>query len=125
MPSNKDVETFLKNKAIEFSKRGFSQTHLVFWCTLSSILIGQLGKNYANGNDTLISGDELLAMALNKVKSIQFEMGGRYTYLECEDKKNLIDFYTSNGFVEFGKRNLDHDETDLSGKYLLQFLKKI
>ena len=32
-PKNKDVENFLKNKAIEFSKRGFAKTHLVFWAT--------------------------------------------------------------------------------------------
>ena len=29
-PLNKDVEIFLKQKAIEFSKQGLSQTHLVF-----------------------------------------------------------------------------------------------
>lgn len=31
---NKDVENFLRYKAIEFSKRDFSKTHLVFWSTL-------------------------------------------------------------------------------------------
>lgn len=30
---NKDVENFLKDKAIEFSKRHFSKTYLVFWET--------------------------------------------------------------------------------------------
>lgn len=131
---NKDVENFLRYKAIEFSKRDFSKTHLVFWstlyetekylvgyytiapkffsiskdnvsnsqykklsqygeydthskkCTISAILIGQLGKNYTTGNDTLITGDELLKMTLDKVKNIQTEIGGRYTYLECEER---------------------------------------
>lgn len=32
-PRNLDVENFLKFKAIEFSKRGFSKTHLVYWTT--------------------------------------------------------------------------------------------
>lgn len=32
-PLNLDVENFLKTKAIEFSKRGFSKTHLVYWTT--------------------------------------------------------------------------------------------
>ena len=32
-PINADVEKFLKEKAIEFSKREFSKTHLVFWET--------------------------------------------------------------------------------------------
>ncbi|MDO4162730.1 MAG: N-acetyltransferase, partial [Pseudomonadota bacterium] len=34
-------------------------------------------------------------------------------------------FYESNGFVPFGKRKLDSDETDLKGSYLIQLLKKI
>lgn len=31
--------------------------------------------------------------------------------LECEDDDRLINFYSSNGFVSFGKRNLEGDET--------------
>ena len=30
-PLNHDVEMFLHDKAIEFSKRGFAKTHLVLW----------------------------------------------------------------------------------------------
>lgn len=41
-------------------------------------------------------------------------------YLECEDKKKLLEFYTKNNFKIFGKRNLDRDETDLNGEYLIQ-----
>lgn len=172
-PLNPDVEDFLHSKAIEFSKRGFAKTHLVFWTTsdrserelvgyysiapktftisrddisknqykkicqygefdqirkktlIPSILIGQLGKNYTDGNDTLIKGDELLYLALEKVKSIQEDLGGRYTYLECEDNQKLINFYESNGFIPFGKRSLDPDETNIHGAYLIQLLKKI
>lgn len=172
-PLNKDVEKFLKERAIEFSKRDLSKTHLVYWgcpdghdrelvgyytishksilvskdnvskrlyrglsefgeydsfskCRrLPAILIGQLGKNFADGNDTLITGDELLHMALERIKNIQYEIGGRYTYLECEDRPQLINFYESNGFSKFGKRYLDNDETDINGSYLIQLLKKI
>ena len=172
-PLNKDVENFFKYKAIEFSKRDFAKTHLVFWCpedpsqkelvgyytiapksffiskdviskslykkvsqygeydpiqgkcSIPSILIGQLGKNYTAGNDGLINGDELLQMAQNKVRSIQSEMGGRYVYLECEDKDKLLNFYQRNGFSLFGKRSLDKDETDIEGSYLMQLLKKL
>lgn len=167
-PQNKDVEYFLKQKAIEFSKRNFSKTNLVFWTTddgsekalvgyytiaskviqvdrsvvsskeakklkehgifnvktgqyiVSAPLIGQLGKNYADGNDTLISGSELLQLAIDKVKKVQSEVGGRFVYLECEDTKRLIDFYESNNFKVFGKRKLGGDETDLNGEYLIQ-----
>lgn len=170
---NKDVESFLKDKAIEFSKRGFAKTHLVYWqsadnlekeligyyslatksftlskdsvsnstykkishfgtfepnigkCVVPAILIGQLGKNYTGGNDCLISGDELLKLALERVANIQNDVGGKYTYLECEDVPFLNKFYTDNGFISFGKRSLDRDETDISGSYLVQYLKRI
>ena len=169
-PQNLDVEKFIKDKAIEFSKQNIASTHLVFaeykekleivgYFTLSpktvyikkgnlsntlkkrvskfgtydenikgysipAPLIAQLGKNFTNGLNKLITGDELLKMACDKIKTIQANMGGKITYLECEDKPKLIEFYKSNGFVNFGKRTLDRDEKDdLSGEYLIQMLK--
>lgn len=172
-PLNKDIQAFLKEKAIAFSQSGLAKTHLVYWqsedmtetelvgyyslapkilsikkdavsktkyksiskfgvhnpysncCDIPSILIGQIGKNFSNGNETLISGTELLGLALEKVKEVQMESGGRYTYLECEDIPELKDFYTDNGFTEFGKRTLDKDETNINGNYLIQFIKKL
>lgn len=92
--------------------------------TLSAPLIGQLAKNYSHSYNNLITGDELLKLALDKVRDLQKIVGGRIVYLECEDKPFLTDFYTSNGFVNFGKRYLDKDEIDdLSGEYLIQMLK--
>ncbi len=171
-PYNKDVEQYLKTKAIEFAKHGWAQTHLVYasfkkepvlvgyftlsdksihittnrprmsktlkkrisafskldkdlgcYC-MSAPLIGQLGKNYSNGHNKLITGDELLQMACDKIESIQVELGGRFTYLECEDKPVLIDFYERNGFWNFGKRQLDADEKDnFETTSLIQLLK--
>ncbi|MGN1317493.1 MAG: N-acetyltransferase [Lachnospirales bacterium] len=172
-PLNKDVERFLKEKAIEFSKQGISRTHLVYWysnsdkwgeekelvgyyaiahrsliihksavsngmwkkiikhgkvdakdgkCIFSALLIGQLGKNFANGNNYLIEGNELLELALNKIRAVQNEIGGKITYLECEDNEKLIEFYENNGFTSFGKRALDGDETDIKGEHLIQLL---
>lgn len=169
-PQNKDVDDFLKSKAIEFSKQGIAITYLVFTSyqeknvlvgyftlstkviavyktslsntlrkritkfaqydndlkrySLSANLIGQLSKNFYNGYNKLISGDELLKLTCDKVKDIQGQIGGRMVYLECEDESKLIDFYSSNGFVAFGKRKLDKDELGLmKGKYLIQMLK--
>lgn len=167
-PHNKDIENFIKYKAIEFSKRTTAKTHLVFWQTddekymefvgyytitykvitvdrsalsnteakklknqgvydeskqeysVSAPLIAQLGKNYTNGNDTLIDGADLLHLAVNKIRKIQKEIGGRFMYLECEDKEKLLDFYTKHNFKIFGKRTLDKDETDVNGEYLIQ-----
>lgn len=93
---------------------------------LSAPLIAQLGKNYSNGYNKLISGDELLEEACRKIGKIQFELGGRFAYVECEDKECLTSFYERNGFCNFDTRMLDADETDkLSGEYLVQMLKYI
>lgn len=93
---------------------------------LAAPLIAQLGKNYHNGYDKLITGDELLEQACNKIGKIQFDLGGKFTYLECEDKPCLTDFYSRNGFCAFDERKLDRDETDkLEGEYLVQMLKYI
>ena len=93
---------------------------------MSAPLIAQLGKNYANGYNKLITGDELLAEACDKIGRIQLDLGGKFAYLECEDKPCLIDFYTRNGICDFDTRELDPDETDkLEGEYLVQMLKYI
>ncbi len=167
---NLDVQEFIQRKAIEFSKRGFAKTTLVFWtndngeeiclvgyfalsnkkitvkkkdvskstykriyqfsdaterdsCTIAAILIGQLSKNYKDGNDTIIDGSELLQMAIDKVKEAQHIVGGKFVYLECEDSKKLLDFYSANGFISFGKRELDKDEDNINGNYLIQMLR--
>ena len=87
----------------------------------NAILIGQLGKNFANGNDSLISGSDLLQMAIDKAREVQNLVGGRFIYLECEDKPKLLKFYTDNNFTIFGERDLDRDETDkISSRYLKQ-----
>lgn len=167
-PLNKDVENFIKYKAIEFSKRDFSKTYLVFWETddekekalvgyytiaskfirversavnskearklrdhgvfdentneyiVSAPLIAQLGKNYSEGNECLISGSDLLQLVIERVKRVQHEIGGKFVYLECEDEAKLLAFYTKNRFKVFGKRKLDRDETDIKGHYLIQ-----
>lgn len=164
---NKDVEYFLKEKAIEFSKQGYAETFIVttsykqeevivgYFATTSKAiniksmilsktkrkrilkfaqfdevhktynialpLIGQIGKNYNNGYDKLISGDMLLKLACDRIRKAQEVLGGRFVFLECEDNPKLKEFYESNGFVCFGKRNLERDEMDKNnGKYLLK-----
>lgn len=90
---------------------------------LPAPLIAQLGKNYNNNYNKLITGDELLSMAIEDIQLTRQLLGGKVAYLECEDKPKLIDFYTENGFVQFGIRQLDKDETYLDGEYLIQMLK--
>ncbi len=93
---------------------------------LPAPLIAQLGKNYSNNYNSLITGGELLEEACSKIKRLQLDVGGKFAYLECEDKSKLIDFYSENGFCEFDHRLLDRDEVDkLEGHYLVQMLKYI
>lgn len=92
---------------------------------LTAPLIAQLGKNYAYATANLITGDELLKIACRKVAAIQLDLGGKFVYLECEDKAKLLDFYESNGFCYFDRRTLDQDEIGLTGKYLVQMIKYI
>ena len=89
-------------------------------------LIAQIGKNFTDNLNELITGAELLDMAVQKVSIAQQSVGGKVVYLECEDKPKLIDFYGNNGFVEFDKRLLGRDEVaDLDGSYLIQMLRII
>lgn len=93
---------------------------------LPAPLIAQLGKNFSNGYNALITGSELLEEACHKIRRLQLDIGGKFAYLECEDKQKLVDFYANNGFCEFDNRPLDRDEIDkLDGRYLVQMLKYI
>jgi len=92
--------------------------------TIALPLIGQLGKNYQNGYNKLISGDDLLQLACDKIRSVQMMMSGKMAYLECEDIADLTAFYERNGFYRFSNRNLDKDETGTSKTaYLVQMIK--
>jgi len=96
--------------------------------TISAPLIGQLGRNFATdiGTQKLITGDELLKIACDKVWEAQRLFSGRIVYLECENIPVLTSFYESNGFVEFGMRMLEYDEKDdMPGEYLVQMLKDL
>lgn len=169
-PMNRDVEQFIRTKAVEFDKQAIARSYVVLTShqkkpvlvgyftialksirieksalnrstrdrikrfasyskdtdtyTMSSPLIAQLGKNYADEYNRLITGDELLTFALEKVSEIHFLGGGRIVYLECEEQEKLLRFYQSHGFVPFGRRPLDGDERGLmQSRYLIQMLK--
>lgn len=91
-------------------------------CTISAPLIGQLGKNFRDGYNSLVAGDELLQMAIDDVKASQKIVGGKLVYLECEDKPRLIEFYNRNGFFEFDRRRKDSDEKGVDGNELIQMI---
>lgn len=143
-PRNPDIERFLKNSAVEFTKKQQSVTYFVmsrdipgliagyFALTIKPLKIGvrdipsntwrrkiervarfdertqtysaagyliaQLGKNYTEGINEMITGSELLNFAFNIIRSVQNEIGGMIAFLDAENNKSLIDFYERNGF---------------------------
>lgn len=93
---------------------------------ITAPLIAQLGKSFLNGYCKLISGDELLKMACDKIYQFQQDLGGKVIYLECEDEEKLLEFYITNGFIPFTKRELDkHEQADTNCKYLMQLIKYV
>ena len=72
--------------------------------TMSAYLIAQLGKNFTNGVDKKITGEELLVLAWNKIKEIQYLGGGVVTFLEAENEEKLLSFYRNNRFSQFDTR---------------------
>ncbi|RKI93119.1 GNAT family acetyltransferase [Parablautia intestinalis] len=77
--------------------------------TMSAYLIAQLGKNFTSGADQKITGEELLALAWDKIKEIQYLGGGVVTFLEAENEEKLLSFYRDNRFSQFDTRQTASD----------------
>ena len=60
--------------------------------------------------------------ALNVFSHVQYEIGGSIVYLECEDNKKLLDFYTNeyNHYILFNERFSKSDNVEY--KQLLRFI---
>ena len=70
-------------------------------------LIAQFGKNMLISAREGVSGDELMEMVFSILKKVQHSIGGGIAFLECEDKKKLLDFYQNqhNKFFRFAERS--------------------
>lgn len=84
---------------------------------VSVFLIGQLSKNFANGyaQIPLITGRELLGLAMGQILKIRHLIGGRVILVECRDEPHLRRFYEDNGF-EF----VEQDGRDGLLKYIIE-----
>ena len=87
----------------------------------SAFLLAQFGKNYALNEEDKIPGADLMDCADIILKDIQFRVGGGMVYLDCEDKKNLIEFYEKTA----GYRKISERESTLDGRKYLQYFKFI
>ena len=77
--------------------------------TMSAYLIAQLGKNFSESGGTEITGAELLKLAWDKIKEIQYLGGGVVTFLEAENEEKLLSFYRDNRFSQFDTRQTASD----------------
>ena len=90
--------------------------------TLSAYLIAQLGKNFTNGANERITGEQLLQAAVDTIKELQYMAGGMVIFLEAENEKKLIHFYEDkNGFKRFDTKEIKSGIED--AHMLIQFLK--
>lgn len=63
-------------------------------------------------------------MACDRIREIQRLGGGKVTYLECEDREKLINFYERNGFKRFDKREIERSDKRLfKSDYFIRMLK--
>lgn len=85
--------------------------------TMAAYLIAQLGKNDAVGTPSRISGQDLLALAMEEIRLLQYHVGGMVAFLESVDVESVIAFYEREAFHRF-----DVPETG-SRKKLVQFMK--
>ena len=77
--------------------------------TMSAYLIAQLGKNFKNGAENKITGEELLELAWDIVEKMQYMGGGMVTFLEAENSEKLLSFYQANRFQTFDTRQTATD----------------
>ena len=92
--------------------------------TMPAYLIAQLGKNYDDRAAGKITGQELLDIAMDTVRKVQYEVGGVVVFLEAVDHDKLKAFYDrDNGFKEFETRKSRTEEHE--PQTLVQMLKVI
>ena len=107
----------LQKKISKFSQYDSSLDRFM----VSMPLIAQLGKNFNPNLSLSISGTDLLSMALQRVLDVEYLIGGKTVYIECNNQPKLFSFYSAAGFLAFDKRNKQGsvDENDV----LVQMLK--
>lgn len=72
--------------------------------TMAAYLIAQLGKNYTDGKNKEITGEELIELAWMVIEEGQYRYGGMVTFLEAENEEKLLSFYRDNRFSQFDTR---------------------
>ncbi len=87
----------------------------------SAFLLAQLGKNFAIESSHRIPRVDLMDCVDIVLADIQRRVGGGFVYLDCEDKRELIEFYENVA----GYNKISERESLLDGKKYLQYFKFI
>ena len=96
----------MKSKVKRYAR--LDETRNVY--SVSSFLIAQLGKNYADEKGATISGAELMDAAMDTLSEAQAIISGGLIFLDCEtDNTVALRLYESYGFVPFGERVSESD----------------
>ena len=70
----------------------------------------------------MISGEQLLGLAVEKIKELQYMAGGMVIFLETENEEKLLHFYeVKNGFKKFATKGTKTGTEDTHT--LIQLLK--
>ena len=107
----------LQKKIAKFSQYDDSLERFM----VSMPLIAQLSRNFNPDLPFNIAWADLLFMALQRVLDVEYLIGGKTVYIECNNHPKLLDFYSASSFLAFDKRNKQGsvDENDV----LIQILK--
>ncbi|MBO4512403.1 MAG: hypothetical protein J5746_06525 [Victivallales bacterium] len=71
---------------------------------VSAYLLAQFGRNFNKELTEKPSGTLLMNIATQIAQNVQRLIGGGILFLECEDVKELLDFYGANGYAKFDNR---------------------
>ena len=83
-----------------------------------AILIAQFSRNF-NTKFQTASGSTLMSITLEFIRSVQSQVGGLITFLECEPAEKLVDFYKSQGFRLLSQKTISKTDKELLQMYRL------
>jgi len=85
---------------------------------IPAVLIAQFGRNFST-NSVSISGNDLMSITLQQVRTILSYLSGKTVFLECEKKQKLIDFYKDKGFIALDNEIISRNSKELMQLYRL------
>lgn len=71
--------------------------------SIKTYLIGQLTKNFHDGNRDLITGEMLLELAFQRIRENDKIMPSTVVHIDCQDTPELRKFYEQHGFSLYKK----------------------